>query len=266
MSDFEERLRATVNRRSDDFEPSADLPDRIEARVRQHQRRRQVVTGGLVSVAATVLAVMAVVGFRGRDEESPIRMTGPDETSTTTSSTTSTTEATTTSTTTTTTAAPSGQRIDILTPMTRQGLGPITAGMTLREAQDAGGLSITPPPAGGACGEAHLVGLYPSIWMAVEPPAEPGADPMDAVVRAIGGSVLPTAEGAIVGQSVDELVAALGQPTRSEAKEGPWGGGQILVFEDGGFAYGALVTGSSTVMSLQSGDPAWVDEPEGCPE
>ena len=40
-------------------------------------------------------------------------------------------------------------------------------------------------------------------------------------------------------------------------------GAEVLLFEVGGFAYGAFVA-ADTVIGLQSGDPAWVDDPDGC--
>lgn len=35
------------------------------------------------------------------------------------------------------------------------------------------------------------------------------------------------------------------------------------MFESGGFAYGAVVP-DDLVLGLKSGDPTWVDRPEGC--
>ena len=286
MSDFEQRLRATVVERSEGFEPSADLPDRITARVRRRHVRRQVAAGGLLAAAAAVVVVVGLVATGGGDEGS-IRMSGGDTTvtvpddgaprSTTTAATTATTTesavpssgstSTTVGSTTSTTlpdssGGPTGAALDFLTPLNRQGIGPIRAGMTVREAQDAGGVTIVPsaPGSSGSCVEAQFEGFDPSPVLVIE---TSGADVMDGVVRAVQGSVLPTDEGAIVGQSRAELVAALGPPTRTEAASVSFGG-ELLVFEAGGYAYGALVT-DDMVLGLQSGDPGWVSDTEGCP-
>ena len=104
----------------------------------------------------------------------------------------------------------------------------------------------------------------PGVSLIVEP-AGPGADPLDGTVRVVVGSVLPTEEGAMVGQSRGELVAALGEPTRHEDRSALLGpGAELLVFEADGGAYAAVVA-DDMVMSLQSGDPAWVGADDGCP-
>jgi hypothetical protein len=265
MSDFEQRLRATVVERSEGFEPSADLPDRITARVRRRRVRRQVAAGGLVAAAAAVVVVVGVVATGGGDEGS-IRMSGGDPVVTTPESTVP-DSATTTAADPSTTAPPpssTGPAIDVLTPLNRQGIGPIRAGMTLREAQGAGGVTLVPsgPNDSGTCAAATFEGLEPSVSLMVE---IAGPDAMDGVVRAVLGSVLPTEEGAIVGQSRDELLAALGPPTRTEEAAAELGeNAQLLVFEAGGFAYGALVA-DDMVLTLLSGDPAWVSDAAGCP-
>ncbi len=41
-------------------------------------------------------------------------------------------------------------------------------------------------------------------------------------------------------------------------------GTELLVFESGGYAYGALLTGDF-VLGIQSGDPAWLGNADGCP-
>lgn len=297
MSDFEQRLRDTVAERSEGFEPSADLPERIAGRVRRRQvRRRQLVAGGLVAAAAAVVVVVGLVATGG-DDEGSIRMSDDDKvvttsdttrdaTTTTGGSTTTappaTSSSSTTSTTTATTTTPattpaSGGTPDppgssgsptaldpYLTPLNRPGVGPIRAGMTLRQAQDAAGVTfVTSAPNGpGTCLEARFQGSEDALVVVVEPA---GADPLNGVVRAVQGSVLGTDEGAMVGQSRAELLAALGSPTRTEVASEPWGpDGQLLVFAAGGYAYGALVA-DDMVLGLQSGDPAWVSDVEGCP-
>jgi hypothetical protein len=266
MADIEERLRATIARRSEGFVASADLPDRIDARVRRRRRQRHLVRGGLAAVAvAAAVTLVVLVGPIG-DDEGSIRMTDqdhqdvtvPEQLSTTTSEGGQASSTSSTSTTSALPQTPATPGIDPLTSLSRQGIGPITAGMTLRQAQEVAGVTITPSPGSGSCIEARIEGVEGIVLL-----VEPAAGVMDGVVRAVTGSVLPTEEGAIVGQSGDELLAGLGQPTRTEPD--PSGlGGEILVFEAGGYAYGALVI-DGMVLGLQSGDPAWVSYPDGCP-
>jgi hypothetical protein len=275
MSDganLEDRLRAAVGRKSDDFEPSADLADRIDARVRRHRRRRHLVQGGLVSAAAVAVAVVALVGL-DRNDDGPVRTddsdlsTRPPSTSTSsptsgtspsTTPSTSTTSSTTTPTTTTVVPAP-GSGLDILTNLTRRGIGPIVAGMTVREAQGVG-VTLTPAPVGdGSCLEAPL-----DLGGTVLVIEAAGADPMDGIIRATAGGVIPSEDGPMVGQTRAELLAGVGPPTRTEPGP-PDLGGEVLVFEEGGYAYGALVF-DDLVVGLQTGDPAWVTDPDGCPD
>jgi hypothetical protein len=162
--------------------------------------------------------------------------------------------------------APSGPLVDALTPLSRRGVGPITAGMSLREAQSAANITFTvsaPSGTGRPCAEATIPGEDPSPIFIVEPA---GADPLDGIVRAVWGGFVPTEDGASVGQSRAELIAALGQPTRQDALPDTVSPGDTtyLVFESGGSAYGALVVGD-LVLDLEAGDPAWIDAAEGCP-
>jgi hypothetical protein len=274
MSELEERLRAAVVRRSQDFEPSPDLPDRIVARVDHRRRVRRLVAGTAVTAAAAAVVVLvSLVGSVGRDEGSMWATEGAPPTAgvprpaPSPSITTTTVGGSGPGTTADPTVGSGVPAVTSLTPQSRQGIGPISAGMTLRAAQDAARATITPESgtSGGGCVEAHIDGLDEAIVLVVEPPA-PGVDPMDGVVRAVVGSVMPTDEGAMVGMSRAELLAALGQPTDTrDAASSTFGpGAEVLVFESGGYAYGALVV-DDLVLGLQSGDPAWVGEPEGCP-
>ena len=275
MVDLEERLRATIARRSEGFEASADLPDRIDARIHRRRRQRQLTRGGLAA-AAVAAAVIVLVLVKPSGHEGSIRMTDPDHPAATvpepsSTSSTASTVATTTAggsasgtapTTTTTTGTPPATSatpgIDLLTPLTRAGFGPITAGMTLRQAQDAAGRTITPSPGSASCIEARIEGVDDLVLL-----VEPAADVMNGIVRAATGSVRQSEEGAMVGQSRAELLSSLGQPTRTDPDASGMGG-EILVFQAGGYAYGALVV-DDLVLGLQSGDPAWVSYPDGCP-
>jgi hypothetical protein len=277
MSDLEERLRAAVIRRSHDFEPPPDLPDRIVARVDHRRRVRRLVTGTAVTAAAAaVVVIVSLVGTLGRGEGSmwatdggrPATSAHRQGSAPWTPDTTTTVGGSGPGTSTSDPAVPQGPGISPLTPLSRQGIGPITAGMTLRAAQDAAQTTITPSPGGSGdgCVEARIEGLDEMIVLVVEPSADPAGDPMDGIVRAVTGSVVATDEGAMVGQSRDELVAALGQPTATgDGSSSVYGSSaELLVFEAEGYAYGALVV-DDLVLGLQSGDPAWVGDPDGCP-
>ena len=262
MSDLERRLRDAVAERSHSFEPSPDLPGRIVARVEERRRTRRLAAGAAVAAAAAaVVTVVSLSGGLASREGSQWSTEIRPPASTTTSSTT--TSSTTSSSTTLTTAVPTA--IDSMTPLSRAGIGPVTAGMTLRAAQDAAGTSITPVgPSGNGCIDAQLGGEELPIMFMVEPPADPEADPLDGVVRAVYGSVAPSEDGAMVGLTRAELLAALGPPTSTADMSSVYGSGsEVLVFEAGGFAYGAFMS-ADTVIGLQSGDPAWVDDPDGC--
>jgi hypothetical protein len=60
MDDFEARLRATLDRDREAFEPSADLPAHIARRTRQHQTRRRASLAAVVA-CAVVLAFVPVL-------------------------------------------------------------------------------------------------------------------------------------------------------------------------------------------------------------
>ena len=172
---------------------------------------------------------------------------------------------TTASSTTVPTTGPGAPAIGPMTPLSRAGIGSITAGMTFRAAQDAAGTAITPlGPSSNGCIDARLGGDELAVMLLIEPPADPEADPLDGVVRAVYGSVVASEDGAMVGQRRAELLAALGQPSSTHDMSSVYAAGsEVLVFESGGFAYGAFIS-ADTVVGLQSGDPAWVDDPDGC--
>jgi len=282
MSDLEDRLRAAVGRRSADFEPSADLPDRIVARVEHRRRVRQLVAGTALTAAAAAVVVVALVLADGGHHEGRVVTGTHTTTSRAPAPTTPTTAPRATNTTapgaTGTTASTAVTRvppvptaaaaIDVLTPQSRQGIGPIRAGMTLRAAQASTSTPITPSSgaAGRTCVEATIQGLD-GVVLLIEPPRAPDTDILDGVVRAVNGSVLPTAEGASIGQTRAALIADLGQPTRTVAEPGSvmGPGSQLLVYESGGYAYGALIS-DNLVLGLASGDPAWVHFTNGCSE
>lgn len=278
MGDLETQLRTEVIRRSQEFSPSADLGEHIGARVRRRRRQRRFVAG-MVSAAVVTVVTLGALLARPSNEGS-MRVGGEGEMPTTTVSTTlgtttnsppsTTTEPAVTSTTanppaTTSTTPPPASAIatiDADTPLRRTGIGPIRAGMTLREAEAAAAVTITPDTSmwpGGTCATAHVEGL--PQWFMVELSGQPGDDPMDGVIRSVQGG-RRTAEGLAVGDPIANVEGTYGSPTRT--LDYPYlPNGEVFVFESGGYAYSATTDGA-IVTELESGDPAWVANLEGC--
>jgi hypothetical protein len=287
VSDLEDRLRVAVARQSATYRHAPDLPDRILDRVARRRRahRRRVGTAVTALTAAAVVVVFLVrlpaqhEGSTWSTDESPSATepgagTGPPATPPGTASAGPAAAPSTTkdpgrapdrgdADATAAPADPGTPAVDILTPLSRAGLGPIVAGMTVRAAQEAAGVALTlDGGATGTCAEALIEGVDGTVLL-VEPRG-PGSDPLDGTVRAVVGGVM-TEEGFIVGSSRDELIATYGQPTRIESRAPPYtDGAELLFFEADGVAYGALVF-DDLVTGMQSGDPAWVGYQEGCP-
>jgi hypothetical protein len=286
MVDLEELLRSEVRRRSEELTPPAGLLDTIEARARAIHRRRQrqrLTAGALVASAAVVLAAVLVPGQGDNGDDVRIGHEGPETTTTTRPTTTTSTPPSTTSTaaatsTTTTSApapappatatttspppAPTSPAVGPGTPLSRSGLGPIRAGMTLREAEAAAGVALTPfdPSVGGTCLAGTVEGT--GVQFLAE---RAGADAGDSVVRTLSRAVEGrTEEGVAIGDPPSALAPAYGPPTRTEPD--PDGTGSALqVFESGGYAYAFLIN-PRAIAVIESGDPAWVGtgDPNGC--
>lgn len=280
MRDLETRLRAAVDDAVAGYTPSADLAERMAARVRRREQGRRAVAAG---VAATALVVVggAALMLRGPGDGGRVDVVDDppttDREATTTSTTTAPTSASTTepkpppSTTAVTPPPPTTVPVGPGMPMSRGGLGPVRAGMTLREVEEATGQEVAVPDnwllwADGTCYSASIIGVD-EVWMLVTPagnerpddPAVPPADPMDGVVRFVADAPAGTVEGVTVGQTIDEVVAILGPPTGTSSGIQ----GDTLVFEDGGSAYG-VHTGDGKVVGIQAGDPDFVALAEGC--
>jgi RNA polymerase sigma factor (sigma-70 family) len=233
----------------------------------------------LVLAAAAVAVTVAVVVIVARDTDGDdVRMTDPPPHRTTTTegkekdATTTSSSSTTLPSSTTTfppfpdlgfdpTEGPDGETglggsgIDLLTQQTPRGFGPIEAGMSVEEANAAGGVTISVGPASGGCAEGTLPGAGSGTALVIDP-----SGPGGGTIRSAWGSVAPTAEGVQIGQNRDELIATLGQPTRTEQTEL----GQLLIFERDGGGYGVEVI-DDMVLGLASGDPDWYFGAEGCP-
>lgn len=291
MTDLEDRLRHDLQSEARRFEPSPDLSDRISQRIGQRTRRNHV-----LAVAAALVIVVAGAGgvltLRQSADDQDIRMGGngrqststtePErETSTSSTSTAPTTpdptattrpqqtDPTATSSTSTTTApAPQTPAIGPDTPLSRHGVGPIRAGMTIRQAEEAAGITLETDPAawenfGRSCSVFTINGVHDGRlgFAAWTPGNVPSDDPETAVIHAIGGSDSVTEEGIGRGAAIEELHAAHGQPTSTV--QDTLGTGEILLYEQDGYSYGFRVW-DGLVQEIRSGHVNGVGEFEPC--
>jgi hypothetical protein len=134
--------------------------------------------------------------------------------------------------------------------------------MTLRQAEAAAAITITPDMSmglGSTCITARVEGL--DLWFLTELSGQPGEDPMNGVIGSVQGG-RRTVEGVALGDPIAEVDGIYGTPTRT--LDYPYlPNGQVFVYESGGFAY-SVTTDGATVTELESGDPAWVANLEGC--
>lgn len=299
MADLEDRLRAAVTRLTDDFLPSDDLPERINARVRRRRRQRKLVAAVATTSMAGLLAAVLVWTDPSSDEGG-LQMGGDDDRvstddSTTTTerdrSTTSTTDSdsaagsdssarsgsvadsdssATTSSSGNATSSPNGSPppppapgVQADTPLNHYGIGPIRAGMTVAEAEAVAGVTFTnyePIADTSTCNQQQIVGLEEfGIWFMIQLSGNPAADSRNGVIRAVSGT--RTAEGVAVGD-YGSLETTYGPPTRtSENPDYP--GGQILEWGLDGFGIVAFTDGEK-VVALRSGDLDWAAARKGC--
>lgn len=280
MIDLTERLRDELNWEADAFEPSPDLPQRVGQRIRRRRRRNQVLTVAAVAVMALVAAGSLAALQDDPDHGGLVDMaddggqtgrTTPDETSGTTEVTTTTVPASSS-----TTAGTSGTQPELplepafeaTTPLSRYGVGPIEAGMTIPEAEEAAGIDLTVDPAmwegfGRSCAVFRTPGS-PHLFTAWTPDRVPG-EPDDAVIHAVGidSTIAPavTVGGVGVGDTVDTIRQTYGEPTRTDQNE--TFGGEVLLYEEGTVAYGFRIT-DGVVSELRSGHVTGFTEFEPC--
>ena len=292
MPEVEDLLREAVRHQSDAYVPSAHLPERIADRVAARERRHRAVVG-LAAAAACLLVgvgVAAALVVPSGDDDGEVR-TGPaDSTVATTSPPTApptsgppstapptseeaiaptttgpdvTRPSTSTTDTPTTTAEPTEgpAAVTSSSPLTREGVGPIVAGMTVAEAEAASGNSIrvdAPIDAGSTCRTGAIDGTDLLLMMT----APAGTPDGQVVIESVMGGVA-TEEGVALGDTPADLRAAYGEPTEVR----PYfsgDGGEVHFFEAGGFAYSATVDPGGAIVELESGLPASVGNVEGC--
>jgi hypothetical protein len=290
MPELEELLRDEVRRQSDAYVPTAGLEARIAGRVRAREQRHRALVGVAAAAACLVVALgvaaALVLPGDGGGEVRTDRFDGPTTTTVPSTTVPPPTRPTTTApppssptttrvpptqgtapgpgggTTTTTTEPTEGPgAVTSSTPLTRQGVGPIVAGMTVAEAEAESGNTITidePLDASGSCRTGSIDGT--EMWLLMSGPGT-AADGEVVIQAVVDGT--STAEGVALGATRAELQAAYGEPTEErdymydEATS-------VLVYEQGGFAYSARVDGAGVIQQLQSGLPEWVGNQEGC--
>jgi hypothetical protein len=287
MLDLEDRLREELLQTARGFEPSPDLRERIGDRIaRRTSRRNQV----LLAAAAAVVVIAAAGGVAavsrdGNDARVRIGDHGEDPSPSTT---TSAPPATTASTPTTTTSgpppqgeagdtgspsgAPASPTIGAHTPLSRSGAGPIRAGMTIAQAEEAAGVRLVVEPEawtsfGRTCGVFTIEGQPGAgegglVFVARTPGLVPSDDPRTAVIDAVGGS--PTVEGIDRGATLDEVWAVYGQATGSgpdDLSDAP--DSEVLLFEEGGYTYGFRI-GRHQVVDIRSGHVTSLADFEPC--
>jgi hypothetical protein len=153
-------------------------------------------------------------------------------------------------------------RLDERSKFDGRGVGPIEAGMTVAEAEQAAGRRFTVDRAdpGAACWFATVDGL-PGLRMIVRGPAVDGREGRISRIEA-SDITWTTVSGARVGASESEVQRLYG----SRAKRSPDGRRLTVTVKDGGrsFAVVFLLSERATVTALWSGEAAAMTQPEGC--
>jgi len=287
-----ERLRASVEAQADALADAPDLPGRIHARVRRRRRQRAAAGSGVFVFAVVAMLAGALVLVPEDDSEDLHTAaagtgSGPPHQTTTTEpgkdlgnviatmpSTTrdeDETQATRppredppeASSTTMVEPPPADVLVGADTPLTFAGVGPIRAGMTVGQAEEAAGVTINLSASlgeGSTCNTGQIGNS--GIWVIVETSGAADADPAAGVVQVVQGG-MSTEEGVYLGDAGNQVEALYGSP--SETIENPYvEGGQVRVYVRDSYAYGLTVDADNLVTDMQSGSAAWVPVLEGC--
>ncbi len=162
---------------------------------------------------------------------------------------------------------PPGRGVTAETPISISGIGPIRAGMTLRDAL-ATGVPVSPVDFDafeGFCYGGVIEG-QPDVGMLVLARGdEPPADPLDGVIGRVSLyiGVRPNAEGIHVGRPEQDVRDAYGAASLDETPHVYVPSGHYLRYDNGGFAY-VFETDGSAVTAVHAGDPDVVGYVEGC--
>jgi hypothetical protein len=154
-------------------------------------------------------------------------------------------------------------RLDERSGLDGRGIGPVEAGMTVAEAEQASGRRFTIVDRDGAtdgCYAAAPEGLV-GLRFVVKGPSAVAREGRIVRVEA-EDSAWVTVSGARVGQSVAEVRRAYGRRLTGDEKEGLL----TVSVKDGGrsFAVGFVTSERGVVTEMRSGDAAAVAQPEGC--
>jgi hypothetical protein len=239
------------------------------------RRRRNLVTVGAgAAVVALVVGAVAVVAADRSDRR--VVSTGNPTTTTEVERPTSTTEPATTSTTKpapTSTSVPATSVLDGDTPIDFGGIGPIRAGMTLRQAEQAAGVPLVVTDFeyfGGYCYSAYPQGMKQDVHITVLAPGdEPVQDPMGGIVGRVSAwdtmaSPAVTDRGVGLGSSVDEVRAAYDGLRIGESPHAYVDGSYLDVHPPAGDRLLRFETNGGTVTAIHAGLPEGVTLIEGC--
>jgi predicted small lipoprotein YifL len=288
MIDLEDRLRAEIGRAAEDFDPSPDLADRINRRVQRRVHRNRLLAVAAVVTAVAAIGLGGILAAPSSDDPTDVQTHGEDDTDSDSTvprrpdrTTTSTTAAATPETSRAPTRepdgagepsgtgdGPGGQQVTSTTtavpalgpdtPLSRWGIGPIRAGMSIPEAEAAAGVSLTYDHEGWVtfgrnCGVFSIPGMNHQL-VARTPSGAPSDNPRrDAVITAAWSASRRTVDGVGAGSTEAEIRAAYGGPTstaRDELTDDP--NGRVLLYEVDGYAYGFRI-GSGPASDVRSG-------------
>lgn len=154
-------------------------------------------------------------------------------------------------------------RLDERSGLDGRGIGPVEAGMTVAEAEQAAGRRFTiegRDDPGDRCYTATPEGLV-GLRFRVQGPADNAREGRVVRVEAVD-SAWATVSGARVGQSVAEIRKTYGRRVTGDEKQGLL----TVAVKDGGrtFAVGFVTSERGVVTEMRSGDAAAVAQPEGC--
>lgn len=227
---------------------------------------------GAVAIAATALAVASQViasvdptyePRQRRAEETEVVAAGGETTTTAAPAAPAAPDAPATTTTEVLPPITGPVRLDERSGLDGRGIGPVEAGMTVAEAEQAAGRRfqvVDRDDGADRCFGATPEGLV-GIRFAVQGPAGDPREGRIVRVEAVD-SAWVTVSGARVGQSVAEIRKAYGRRVTGNEAEGLL----TVAVRDAGrsFAVGFVTSTRGVVTQLRSGQAAAVSQPEGC--
>jgi len=272
MTDLERGVHDAAMEESAAYQPSSDLPERIGRRVRARRRRAQALAAG---GALAAVALLAVVVTRLPDDDQQGVVANDPTTSTSTSTTAPST--TTSVSSTTTTALPPPPAVDARTSLSERGVGPIEAGMTVAEAEQASGLTFVLRGSTEEFGGCYYIDLdgQPDLSIRVDLPSDRrDADFREGIIQAIsiyslepdGLSTRETTAGIGLGASEQDVRAAYGEAVEEQPHDYTPGGAYLYVHPDAspGYGFRYVLDEHRVVTSIDVGLAGAITAPEGC--